>query len=690
MTWRQYNIAFPDRATAEQVAADDLRPALIAAQNAGLLHGWWFVRKQPWRLRYLPDDLSSIVADLLDELAADGRIVGWTPGIYEPEALAFGGPEGMDVAHRLFHHDSLHLLNRATGPGARSLGRRESTVVLFSAMLRAAGLDWFEQGDAWAKVAALRPAEPDALAPGRSSELARAMRRLMTVDTQSLANPATGGPLVGHDGWISAFEKTGQDLADLARCGRLQRGLRAVVAHHFIFHANRAGLPLGDQSMLAALAVETVFRAEAVTRSLPAAATLTTTKVNRVTTISDHSLSADQLRTEMVDRLGSRNVIRTPAIEAAFRQTPRHLFIPDVPLEQAYTNNPIYTKTDASGASISAASQPGMVAVMLEQLALQPGERILEIGAGTGYNAAIMAAIVGENGHVVTIDVDRDLVEGAREHLEAAGVGNVEVILGDGALGHAEGAPYDRAIATVGAYEVPAAWLEQLAPGGRLVVPLRLRGTASRSIVFERGEYGWHSTHSTLAVFMPLRGIGDDARRIVALTPEEDVTLQVHKDQAVDGQALAGVLDSERHERWTGVTFPPEVPYEWMELWLCIHLPNPLMRMNVEPAATERGQVVPMFPWGSMATVQGAGLAYLTTRPARPAEDGGKLYEVGVIGHGPSQDLTERVAELVQIWNEQYRSRAVRFEMPNAPVADPAADRFVLERPHRPITVIWE
>lgn len=412
-----------------------------------------------------------------------------------------------------------------------------------------------------------------------------------------------------------------------------------------------------------------------------------------MTTLGENSaLSAEQLRAELTDRLRDRNVIRTPAIEAAFRQTPRHLFIPDIPLDQAYANHPVYTKTDASGASISAASQPGLVAVMLEQLAPQPGERILELGAGTGYNAAIMAAIVGESGHVVTVDVDSDLVDGAREHLAAAGADNVEVILGDGALGHPEGAPYDRIIATVGAFETPIAWLDQLAPGGRLVVPLRLRGTASRSIVFERGEGGWRSVHSTLAVFMPLRGIGDDARRIVALTPEEDVTLQVHKDQTVDGEALAGVLDTERHETWTGMIFPPEVPYEWVELWLCIRLANPLMRMNVEPAATERGQVTPMFPWGSMATTRGADLAYLTTRPAPPAEDGGKLYEVGVIGHGPAgRELTEPVAEQIRIWDAEYRSRTVRFELPDVPAtADPAAGRFVLNRTHRLITVIWE
>ncbi|WP_329423595.1 methyltransferase, FxLD system [Streptosporangium sp. NBC_01495] len=695
-TWHQYNVEFPDRSTAVTIAAQELRPMLNMAQDAGLLHGWWFVRKQPWRLRVVVDDPTyTIIGDLLDTLTDDGRITGWAPGIYEPETTAFGGLAAMDIAHTLFHHDSDHLLARAAKQDVSPLGQREITPLLCSVLLRGAGLDWYEQGDVWKKVAELRPAQPDAIAPDKVVRLTAAMRRLMTVDTRALCEPTRDGPLTGYDRWVTAFEDAGQALADLSRHGRLRRGLRAVTAHHIIFHANRAGLSIADQSVLAALALNTVFMAEG-NSVFPSAVHPTTTKVSQMTTLSDSPASsmpsADQLRADMSDQLSSRKVIRTPAVEEAFRRTPRHLFIPDVPLDQAYDNKPVYTKTAEGGVCISAASQPGMVAVMLEQLEAQPGEQILEIGAGTGYNAALMAAIVGETGRIVSIDVDSDLVDGAREHLAAVGVKNVEVILGDGVLGHPESAPYDRVIATVGAFETPTAWLEQLAPSGRLVVPLRLRGTASRSIVFERGQGGWRSVHSTLAVFMPLRGIGDDARRIVVLTPEGDVTLQVHKDQAVDGHALAGALDTERHERWTGVIFPPEVPYEWMELWLCLHLANPLMRMNVEPTATEHGQVTPMFPWGSMATTRDADLAYLTTRPAPPAEDGGKLYEVGVIGHGPSgHDLAELVAQQVQTWDADCRSRSVRFEIPDSPVtADPAAGRFVLERPHHPITVIWE
>ena len=97
---------------------------------------------------------------------------------------------------------------------------------------------------------------------------------------------------------------------------------------------------------------------------------------------------------------------------------------------------------------VSSSTQPGLMASMLEQLALAPGQQVLEIGAGTGYNAALMAQIVGATGHVITVDLDTEIVEAARAHLRAAGCTNVTVMEGDGADGYAAGAPYDRIIIT--------------------------------------------------------------------------------------------------------------------------------------------------------------------------------------------------------------------------------------------------
>ncbi|MEU4832333.1 methyltransferase, FxLD system [Streptosporangium sp. NPDC023615] len=692
--WRQYTITFPDPDSAQQVMAHEIGPVLSAAQAAGHVRLWWFLRKHSWRVRYLPGEPGYAAIDsLLDALADAGLILRWMPGVYEPETVAFGGRLGMKVAHELFHHDSRYVLFRAATPTVPPLGMRETTVVLCSAMMRGAGLDRYEQGDVWAKVAALRPKERSTAPPGRDASLQEAMHRLMTVDAHALCN-SVDGALAGYEGWITAFEQTGRTLAGQAHQGRLDRGLRAVLAHHVIFHANRAALSVIDQSTMAALAVDTVFGASGdVTFPFAAHPITKVARMTHLTTISDNT-SAERLRGVLTDRLCSQGIISDPAVEAAFRRIPRELFVPGVPLDQVYDDNAVYTKTSASGAWLSAASQPRIVAMMLHQLAARPGMRVLEAGAGTGVNAAYLADLVGECGHVVTIDVDADLVDGARNHLVAAGVTNVEVVLGDGALGHPAEAPYDRVIATVGAFEVPAAWLKQLTPEGRLVVPLRLRGAAARSIAFERAKDCWRSVGSELAIFMPLRGgIGDDTQRAVALTPAAEVALVSRKDQTVADQALAGVLETDRHEIWTGVFFPPMTSFEWMDLWLACTLDNSLMRMNVQAPAIERGLVSPMFEWGAMATTRDADLAYLTIRPATPSPvNGGKLYEVGVVGHGPTgHDLAELVGEQIRTWDANYRERSVRFELPDSPAtADPAVGRFVLERPRHPITVIWE
>ncbi|MFE4519298.1 methyltransferase, FxLD system [Kitasatospora sp. NPDC056783] len=688
--WIQHDLTFADPGTVEQIAAHHLSPVLAHAQNSGALEDWWYMRKKGLRLRYRAAAPAPVVTGLLDTLADVGLVSGWVTVVYEPETDAFGGAEAMEIAHRLFHTDSRCLMARAAKPDPPALGRSETFVVLVSAMLRAAGLDWYEQGDVWAKFAAERPAPPP-FAPERAAALTTTMRRLMTLDPRQLSRP--GEPLAGHTDWVDAFEETGQNLVRLARDGRLTRGLRAVLAHLMIFHANRASVPVEHQSAAAARALDTVFHSgEGPTPSQPTIRT--TTRVAHVTTLSNNTATpVEQLRSSLTDRLLAQGAIRTDAVEAAFRTVAREHFLPGFPLETAYADNPTYTKTDGSGTQISAASQPAIVALMLEQLGARPGERVFEAGAGTGVNAAYLATIVGPDGRVVAVDVDDDLVDGARKHLADAGITNVDVILGDGALGHPDAAPFDRLIATVSTSEMPTTWLQQVKRSARIVLPLRLRGTASRTIAFERGENSWVSVDDQLAVFMPLRGSMDDARRTVALTHEGDVTLQVHKDQtdAVDADLLLGILDTERHDVWTGVTIPAGTTYEYQDLWLALTLPNSLMRMSVTGNAHERG-VNPMFGWGAMATVDDGSLAYLALRPGEPGPDGRKTYETGVIGHGPTgAALASLVADQIRTWNTGFRSRPLRFELPDTPAtADPAAGRFVLDRPHHPITVIWE
>ncbi|MDT0445609.1 methyltransferase, FxLD system [Streptomyces johnsoniae] len=688
--WYQHNITFADRKTGRRAIVERLGPAVLAAEDAGQVIGWWFMNKQPWPLRYRTAEPSPLVESLLGDLVGEGAVLSWLPGIYEPETAVFGGAQAMDAAHDLFHEDSRHLLTYQLAPGR--LGRRETAVLLISAMMRAAGLDWFEQGDVWAKVADLRWAASEPLASEKSAAQAPAMRTLMTTDAHSLCRQ--DGPLDGHVDWVAAFERAGTTLAYLAASGGLTRGLRAVIAHHVIFHANRAGLHRDDQHAISRIAREVVMGSSDDTAS-PAKAATATDSVSAVNTdtIAHAGADAERLRNVLVDKIRESGYARTPAVETALRTVPRHLFVPDVPLEKAYVNAPVDIKYDTDGTSISCASQPGVVALMLDQLEAQPGERILELGAGTGYNAALLAHLVGETGHVTTIDVDEDLVEGARAHLTSAGFSNVEALTRDGALGHSEGAPYDRIIATVGAHGVPHAWTQQLAPGGRLLVPQRLKGTVARSVAYEQRDGRWTSVSSRMNTFMPLRrGIADDARRIIPLSKNSTVRLQAPAGQHIDADALADVLDQPRTEEWTGMMVRAMESPEWMELFLSCSLPSGLIRMLFPKEA--KGTVLTDDPYpSSTAAVDKGALTYLARRLSeKTTPEGGKLWEFGVIGHGPGSDeLAAGVANLIRNWDRDFRRREASFEIQplDAPAIEQRPGHFAIDTALNRIVVDW-
>jgi protein-L-isoaspartate(D-aspartate) O-methyltransferase len=181
--------------------------------------------------------------------------------------------------------------------------------------------------------------------------------------------------------------------------------------------------------------------------------------------------------TNVTDDIDDRAVI------AAFERVPRHLFVrhiiepggevvPASP-ERVYEDTALVTRV-RDGVPSSSSSQPSLMARMLAALRLSPGLRVLEIGVGTGYNAALLATITGTD--VVSVDVQPDVVADARSAIERAGISGVRVRLGDGFLGAPQDGPFDRIIATVGVGGIPVAWLSQLAPGGRMLAPIEHGG----------------------------------------------------------------------------------------------------------------------------------------------------------------------------------------------------------------------
>lgn len=222
------------------------------------------------------------------------------------------------------------------------------------------------------------------------------------------------------------------------------------------------------------------------------------------------------LRHALIEELQRKGALADERIAAAFAAVPRHVFLPGVPAERVYRDEAIITKAH-DGISLSSSSQPAMMALMLNQLATEPGQRILEIGAGTGYNAALLRFLVGARGLVTTIDVDDDIVTAARAVLAAVGYGEVATILGDGGYGYAPRAPYDRIILTVGADDLLPAWVEQLRPDGILVLPLNL-GAEMYSVAFRKLPDGTLISESlTPCGFIRLRGAFASTARTLAV-----------------------------------------------------------------------------------------------------------------------------------------------------------------------------
>jgi protein-L-isoaspartate(D-aspartate) O-methyltransferase len=229
---------------------------------------------------------------------------------------------------------------------------------------------------------------------------------------------------------------------------------------------------------------------------------------------SDSSAARDRL----VDELRERGAIRSAPVAEAFRAVPRELFIPAVHsaqgLDAVYRDEAYVTKQDARRMPLSSSSQPGLMAEMLERLDVRPGQRVLEIGTGTGYNAALLAHLVGPGGSVTSVDIDRELAERAGRAIQDAGY-SADVRVGDGRAGVEGGGSFDRIVVTACADEIPLAWVDLLRDSGRLELPLRLDpdGTAIQLIpVLERQGASLRSRAVTWGGFMPLHG-GDGGWR---------------------------------------------------------------------------------------------------------------------------------------------------------------------------------
>ncbi|MGV9287577.1 methyltransferase domain-containing protein [Streptomyces sp. NPDC003719] len=311
---------------------------------------------------------------------------------------------------------------------------------------------------------------------------------------------------------------------------------------------------------------------------------------------------AASARAALVREIGLTGVwAADPAWREPFETVPRHLFVPyyyvgvrggyerrwgEHPdpavrerwLRGAYADVPLATRM-RDGELLSSSSQPSLMAMMLVELHVADGDRVLEIGAGTGYNAALLTRRLGDDDLVTTVDLDPEITESARRHLAAAGY-HPAVVTGDGARGVPERAPFDRIIATCELPAIPRAWLVQCRPGGRILAPLAT-GLAALTVL-DAGHAEGHFL-PTAAYFVPLRGSGrpepgppalggvprrargDDLFRFLlalsqgSLDPQEAYALWVRED--APGRERYGItVRGERAWAWLD---DPDGPYAW-------------------------------------------------------------------------------------------------------------------------------
>ncbi|MFF3400355.1 methyltransferase, FxLD system [Streptomyces sp. NPDC002659] len=689
--WLQVNLLWATWQDAETMSTHHLAPLLTTAQRAGDITCWWYIRKrETWRLRLRPTPgreeattafLTRLTTTLTEHAALRAHAEA---AVYEPETRRFGGMQAMEIAHSLFHTDSRHILAHLARTRHGNDHRRELGVRLATRMMTAASQDLYEQGDIWAAVAEHRTLNSDA--PALSPGTLAAVQMLITAEDDNADSPLTHTPA-----WPSGFEQTGRTLAKLAHHGQLTRGLRAVLTDHLLFAFNRLGISAADQAALATAASKVIFHrddripgaASSSARSAPAHPTTVRPVTMDTTSTTAETADPQQLRDALVAKIDSLGTFRTHAVRDAFRTVPRHLFLPGVDLPTAYAPKPVVTKRADNGTAISSASSPNIVATMLEQLDVAPGMRVLEIGAATGINAALLAELVGQSGTVVTIELDDDLADGARTHLAEAGYKQVTVLCRDGALGDPGTAPFDRIIVTAGAWDIATGWWDQLAVGGRLVVPLRLHGSGlTRSIAFTRTDNGrMASDNAAVCGFVPMRGAEEMGEIHVRLA--DDAILKVDAEDQPDETALAKVLSYPAEPKWTGIQVRHDEPAAHLDLWLAtVNGGLSFGKLSIGTSARSLGLAEPAVRWSGAALYSSSTLAYLTTRPVSDHAD-----ELGIAILGPDH-LADQVAGLLSRWS-QKRPAQPTITAYTATSDDQLVLGAHVARPNTRLTISW-
>ncbi|MCX4725422.1 methyltransferase, FxLD system [Streptomyces sp. NBC_01306] len=398
---------------------------------------------------------------------------------------------------------------------------------------------------------------------------------------------------------------------------------------------------------------------------------------------------ATRLRNKVVDELRAGGDISSSEIEAVMRKVPRHAFIPDTPLDKAYdTYAAVITKTDEHGVQLSSVSAPQIQAMMLEQAQVKPGMRVLEIGSG-GLNAAYLAELVGEHGEVVTVDIDPVVTERAHRLLNEHGYDRVRVLTADATEPIPELGEVDVVMVTAGAWDIAPAWTAQLKQGGRLVVPLRMRGL-TRSVAFTQitGEHGPYleSVSALICGFVPMQGSTAHREELLLVNGTPEIGLKFDDGLPAAPHRLDNAVTYPRHELWTGVVIGLSELIDTLQMAMAISLPG-FCTMAVDEDL-DTGLVTPVNKRFALAAVEDDTFAYLVTRRT----DDNKHIEYGVHTLGPNaKQFADQVADVLRDWEASRRggpSPVIRVYPANTFDDQIPADR-VIDKVHSRVSLSW-
>jgi protein-L-isoaspartate(D-aspartate) O-methyltransferase len=377
-----------------------------------------------------------------------------------------------------------------------------------------------------------------------------------------------------------------------------------------------------------------------------------------VNTLRHDDSSAAEFRDALVEKLLANKIITSPVVERAFRTVPRHLFVAEgTPLDVTYSvDNSVAIKRGPDGVIISSTSAAYIQARMIEQAELGPGMSVLEIGSG-GFNAALLAEVVGPDGQVVSVDIDPEVTDRARELLDASGYGGRVTVVQADAENPLPGLddPFDAILVTVGAWDLTPTWLSRLSVDGRIVVPLRMNGI-TRAVGFRREGDHLVSTSAEVAGFVPMQGDGAHDERVFLLPDRNGnhVKLRFEGDVPADMSLLDGVLATERTEVWSGVTIKNGVSFADLHLWFAAFLPG-FCKLAVDEGTDMAAERKGWFPFG---VVRDDSFAYLAVRPV--PEGGGVEFGARAYGaHGEA--AATAMIEQIQAWNRQGRDSEPTF-----------------------------